>query len=124
MYPEHASHPLPAFETEAARGRKLLAVLLTSAIVSITAAAGEGPADRPATPPVAAAPAKAAASADETSPYPGCKKIFNGVNFDGWTADPSTWSIVDGAMRGVAGPRGSPTRMPTTAASASSSPHG
>ncbi|MEO6452965.1 MAG: family 16 glycoside hydrolase, partial [Ginsengibacter sp.] len=35
--------------------------------------------------------------------YPGCKKIFNGKNFDGWIADTSTWSIVDGAMRGYAG---------------------
>jgi hypothetical protein len=30
-------------------------------------------------------------------------KIFNGVNFEGWQADPSTWSVVDGAMRGVGG---------------------
>src|SRR6185436_12047521 len=36
-------------------------------------------------------------------PYPGCVKIFNGQNFDGWEADASTWSIVDGAMRGVGG---------------------
>src|SRR4030095_8481317 len=35
--------------------------------------------------------------------YPGCVKIFNGENFDGWEADSSTWSIVDGAMRGFAG---------------------
>lgn len=35
--------------------------------------------------------------------YPGCVKIFNGENFDGWVADPSTWSIVDGAMRGSGG---------------------
>src|SRR4029077_17804087 len=34
---------------------------------------------------------------------PGCKKIFNGENFEGWEADPSTWSIADGAMRGVGG---------------------
>ncbi len=37
------------------------------------------------------------------SPYPNCVKIFNGVNFDGWQADPSTWRIVEGAMRGVGG---------------------
>ncbi|HEX3313447.1 MAG TPA: family 16 glycoside hydrolase, partial [Gemmataceae bacterium] len=37
------------------------------------------------------------------SKYPGCVKIFNGRNFDVWEADPSTWSIVDGAMRGVGG---------------------
>jgi hypothetical protein len=34
------------------------------------------------------------------APYPNCVRIFNGVSFDGWEADPSTWSIVDGAMRG------------------------
>ncbi len=38
-----------------------------------------------------------------TPPYANCKKIFNGENFEGWVADPSTWSIVDGAMRGDAG---------------------
>jgi hypothetical protein len=37
------------------------------------------------------------------SPYPNCTRIFNGENFEGWVADPSTWSIVDGAMRGVGG---------------------
>jgi hypothetical protein len=36
-------------------------------------------------------------------PCPGCVKIFNGQNFEGWEADPSTWSIVEGAMRGVGG---------------------
>ncbi len=35
--------------------------------------------------------------------YPGCVKIFDGKSFQGWEADPSTWSIVDGAMRGVGG---------------------
>jgi len=35
--------------------------------------------------------------------YPGCAKIFDGETFKGWEADPSTWSIVDGAMRGVGG---------------------
>jgi tetratricopeptide (TPR) repeat protein len=39
----------------------------------------------------------------QAGPYPGCLKIFNGVNFEGWEADPSTWSIVDGSMRGVGG---------------------
>jgi hypothetical protein len=39
----------------------------------------------------------------QSAPYPGCVKIFNGRNFDGWEADPSTWSVVDGAMRGVGG---------------------
>src|SRR5262245_33258402 len=41
--------------------------------------------------------------ARQASPYPGCVKIFNGENFHGWEADTSTWSIVDGAMRGVGG---------------------
>jgi hypothetical protein len=36
-------------------------------------------------------------------PYRGCVKIFDGKSFEGWEADPSTWSIVDGAMRGVGG---------------------
>jgi hypothetical protein len=35
--------------------------------------------------------------------YPGCVRIFDGKSFEGWEADPSTWSIVDGAMRGVGG---------------------
>jgi hypothetical protein len=35
--------------------------------------------------------------------YPNCIKIFTGVSFEGWEADPSTWSLVDGAMRGVGG---------------------
>jgi hypothetical protein len=38
-----------------------------------------------------------------STPCPGCVKIFNGENFEGWEADSSTWSIVDGAMRGYAG---------------------
>ena len=36
-------------------------------------------------------------------PYPGCVPIFNGRDFEGWEADPSTWSITHGAMRGVGG---------------------
>jgi hypothetical protein len=50
--------------------------------------------------------AEAGASPDSTGradPYPGCVKIFDGKTFEGWEADPSTWSIVDGAMRGVGG---------------------
>jgi hypothetical protein len=35
--------------------------------------------------------------------YLNCKKIFNGRNFDGWIADSSTWTVVDGAMRGYGG---------------------
>jgi len=37
------------------------------------------------------------------SPYPGCVKIFNGQDFEGWVADPSTWSVTNGSMRGVCG---------------------
>jgi hypothetical protein len=44
-----------------------------------------------------------AASGRQLASYPNCVKIFNGQSFDGWVADPSTWSIVDGAMRGVGG---------------------
>jgi hypothetical protein len=40
---------------------------------------------------------------DDAGAYPGCVKIFDGKSFEGWEADPSTWSIVDGAMRGVGG---------------------
>jgi len=45
----------------------------------------------------------AAGSGQPISPYPGCMRIFDGKSFDGWVADSSTWSIVDGAMRGVGG---------------------
>ena len=50
--------------------------------------------------------AEIAASSDssrQTDSYTGCVKIFDGKSFKGWEADPSTWSIVDGAMRGVGG---------------------
>jgi hypothetical protein len=50
--------------------------------------------------------AEVAASSDssrQADPYTGCVKIFDGKSFKGWEADPSTWSIVDGAMRGVGG---------------------
>jgi len=47
------------------------------------------------------APCPGAESNDQV--YAGCVRIFNGVNFDGWEADASTWSIVDGCMRGVGG---------------------
>jgi hypothetical protein len=36
-------------------------------------------------------------------PYPGCAKIFNGKDYEGWVADSTTWSITNGAMRGVGG---------------------
>jgi hypothetical protein len=42
-------------------------------------------------------------AAKTNAPFPGCVKIFNGENFEGWEADPSTWSITNGAMRGVGG---------------------
>ena len=71
-------------------------------------------------------PSKIAAptdSAREAAPYPNCVKIFNGVNFDGWEAAPSTWRIVDGADLAVPGaPRASHIRRPTTGASGSFSP--
>ncbi|WP_035605634.1 family 16 glycoside hydrolase [Haloferula sp. BvORR071] len=42
--------------------------------------------------------------AEDPAPYPNCAKIFNGQNFDGWIADSSTWTIVEGGiMRGSAG---------------------
>ena len=41
------------------------------------------------------------AHAKDASPsqvaYPGCVRIFNGRDFDGWVADPSTWSIMKSA---------------------------
>jgi hypothetical protein len=36
----------------------------------------------------------------QADPYPGCVKIFDGKTFGGWEADPSTWSLKDGTMRG------------------------
>jgi type 1 glutamine amidotransferase len=35
----------------------------------------------------------------QVSPYPNCVKIFNGMSFEGWEADPSTWSTSDGLRR-------------------------
>jgi len=67
--------------------------LVGSAVFGIAAAQDKGQAK-----------SGAAAEADRQAPeYPGCVKIFSGENFEGWEADPSTWSIVDGAMRGVGG---------------------
>jgi hypothetical protein len=43
------------------------------------------------------------AEPDPANPHPGCTRIFNGKDFEGWIADASTWSIVDGAMRGTGG---------------------
>jgi len=54
--------------------------------------------------PLASAESGHKADQPKASPvYPNCTKIFDGKTFDGWIADSSTWSIVDGAMRGVAG---------------------
>jgi hypothetical protein len=50
-----------------------------------------------------AKPGAAPAAGRRAADYPGCVRIFNGENFDGWEADPSTWGVVDGAMRGVGG---------------------
>jgi hypothetical protein len=44
-----------------------------------------------------------ATSVQLAPPYAGCVEIFDGKTFDGWEADPSTWSITNGAMRGVGG---------------------
>ncbi len=52
------------------------------------------------------APAQETAKTDSSRhepSYPNCVRIFNSANFEGWEADPSTWSVVDGAMRGVGG---------------------
>jgi hypothetical protein len=38
--------------------------------------------------------------AADSDRYPNCTRIFNGKDFDGWEADPSTWTIADGAMCG------------------------
>ena len=46
---------------------------------------------------------RATAAGDQRGPYPKCERIFDGKTFEGWEADPSTWSIIDGAMRGVGG---------------------
>jgi len=47
------------------------------------------------------------ADTKEASPsqvaWPGCVRIFNGKDFEGWEADPSTWSITNGVVRGVGG---------------------
>lgn len=48
-------------------------------------------------------PSAAPQTASDENPYPGCEKIFDGKTFEGWDAEPSTWTIVDGAMHGVGG---------------------
>ena len=62
----------------------LLSILTCGALFSVRAADVQG-------------------AAKTNAPCPGCVKIFNGENFEGWEADPSTWSITNGAMRGVGG---------------------
>jgi len=57
---------------------------------------------------VRAAPQPAQATAEreagrQEAAYPNCIKIFNGADFEGWEADPSTWAITNGALRGVGG---------------------
>ena len=47
--------------------------------------------------------ASAASAVQQGPAYAGAVKIFDGKTFAGWEADPSTWSIVDGVMRGVGG---------------------
>ncbi len=46
---------------------------------------------------------KKAATEKAGAVYPNCTRIFNGKDFEGWEADPSTWSITNGAMRGMGG---------------------
>jgi hypothetical protein len=67
-----------------------LFILLCSALLC------GGTDDEPSKPPLEASPAPSAQ-------YPGCVRIFNSRTFEGWEADPSTWSIVNGALRGVGG---------------------
>ncbi len=40
---------------------------------------------------------------EPNAPCPRCVRIFNGKDFTGWEAAPSTWTIVGGAMRGSGG---------------------
>ena len=49
------------------------------------------------------APSSASETVPPATPYKGCVRIFDGESFEGWEVDPSTWSIVEGAMRGVGG---------------------
>ncbi len=41
-----------------------------------------------------------AVAADESSPEPGFKPIFNGRDLKGWDGDPAHWSVKDGAIVG------------------------
>jgi hypothetical protein len=68
----------------------VFSVLVGCAVVCSTAARDEKEQPRPD-------------AAREKPAYPGCVSIFNGKDFDGWEADPSTWKTVDGAMRGQGG---------------------
>jgi 3-keto-disaccharide hydrolase len=76
--------------------------ILTALVATLLAVAAmvRGRADGDEGQAQAGAPPDPARQAD---PYPGCVKIFDGKSFRGWEADPSTWSIVDGAMRGFGG---------------------
>ena len=74
---------------------------LTGFVVAAEAVEDNAAADRHAPTPVVTT--STGESAEVSKLCPGCMKIFNGKDFDGWEADPSTWSIVDGAMRGYKG---------------------
>jgi len=74
--------------------RALVVSLLVGGTVFCSAEAQDKGPSRPGADPDAKRPAP---------DYPGCVKLFNGKNFEGWEADPSTWSVVEGAMRGVGG---------------------
>jgi hypothetical protein len=76
------------------RNRTVLCTIIAGVAICASAATGDKE------------PPRADAASDASPPqvaYAGCVRIFNGRDFDGWVADPSTWSITNGAMRGVAG---------------------
>lgn len=85
--------------------------LSAASLVGCTTGQSGGPASPPATAlatppsPAAVPPPVAAANIviDASAVCPRCEKIFDGASFDGWEASPSTWSIVDRAMRGEGG---------------------
>jgi len=72
----------------------IVASVLASGVLSRDGAGGDDEQDKSGPP---TAPDR------QAGPYPGCVKIFDGKSFEGWEADPSTWSIADGTMRGVGG---------------------
>jgi hypothetical protein len=81
-----------------AKNKTRTMVLATTVLAYVTASCGAASEEK--------GQAKAGAPTDpdrQADPYPGCVKIFDGESFEGWEADPSTWRIVDGAMRGAGG---------------------